>query len=66
VLLQEPEFRVQHEPFRTTITQANDLVEVAIQPKVICSAVVFDACYLVGKLFRVHNVILRACQYIVH
>jgi hypothetical protein len=46
VLLQDPECRARHEPFRTKIALAIDLVEEAIRSKVPFGVVVFDAWYL--------------------
>jgi hypothetical protein len=43
VLLQDPAFRARHEPFRTTIALAIELVEEAIRSKVPFGVVVFDA-----------------------
>jgi len=53
VLLQDPEFRVRHEQFRTKIALAIDLVEEAIRRKVPLGVVVFDACYLAEEVVRV-------------
>ena len=43
VWLQDPEFRARHEPFRTKIALAIELVEEAIRHKVPFGVVVFDA-----------------------
>jgi DDE superfamily endonuclease len=53
VWLQEPEFQVRHEPFRTKMALAIELVEAAIQHKVPCGVVVFDAWYLAEDLVQV-------------
>ena len=53
VLLQAPEFRAQHEQFRTKIMLAIDLVEEAIRHKVPFGVVVFDAWYLAEDLVQV-------------
>jgi hypothetical protein len=53
VLLQAPEFRAQHEQFRTKIMLAIDLVEEAIRHKVPFGVVVFDAWYLAEDLVHV-------------
>jgi hypothetical protein len=53
VLLQDPEFRVRHEQFRTKIALAIDLVEEAIGHKVPFGVVVFDAWYLAEGLVQV-------------
>jgi hypothetical protein len=53
VLLEDPEFRARHEPFRTKIALALDLVEEAIRSKVPFGVVVFDAWYLAEDLVRV-------------
>ena len=53
VLLQDPDFRARHEPFRTKIALAIDLVEEAIRSKVPFGVVVFDAWYLAEDLVRV-------------
>ena len=53
VLLQDPEFRARHEPFRTTIALAMELVEEAIRHKVPFRVVVFDAWYLAEDLVQV-------------
>jgi hypothetical protein len=53
VLLQDPEFRVRHEPFRTKIVLAIELVEEAIRCKVPFGVVVFDAWYLAEDVVRV-------------
>jgi hypothetical protein len=52
-LLQDPEFRAQHEHFRTKIALAVELVEEAIRCKVPFGVVVFDAWYLAEDLVRV-------------
>ena len=46
VLRQAPEFRARHEPFRTNIALAVELIEEAIRHKVPFGVVVFDAWYL--------------------
>jgi hypothetical protein len=51
--LQEPEFRARHEPCRTTIALALELVEEAIRHQVPVGVVVFDAWYLAEDLVRV-------------
>jgi hypothetical protein len=53
VLLQDPEFRARHAPFRTKIALAIELVEEAIRHKVPFGVVVFDAWYLAEDLVRV-------------
>jgi SRSO17 transposase len=53
VLLQDPEIRVRHEPFRTKIVFAIELVEEAIRCKVPFGVVVFDAWYLAEDVVRV-------------
>ena len=53
VLRQDPEFRGRHEPFRTKIALAIELVEEAIRHKVPFGVVVFDAWYLAEDLVRV-------------
>jgi hypothetical protein len=53
VLLQDPDFRVRHEQFRTKIGLAIELVEEAIRGKVPFGVVVFDAWYLAEDLVRV-------------
>ncbi len=53
MLLQDPEFRGRHEPFRTTIALAIDLGEEAIRCKVSFGVVVFDAWSLAEDLVRV-------------
>jgi len=53
VLLQDPEFRAQHEQFRTKIALAIELVEAAIRHKVAFGVVVFDAWYLAEDLVQV-------------
>jgi hypothetical protein len=53
VLLQDPEFRVRHEQFRTKIALATDLVEEAIGHKVPFGVVVFAAWYLAEDLVQV-------------
>jgi hypothetical protein len=53
VLLQDPEFRVRHEQFRTKIVLAIELVEEAIRCKVPFGVVVFDAWYLAEDVVRV-------------
>jgi hypothetical protein len=53
VLLQDPEFRARHEPFRTKIALAIELVEEAIRHKVSFGVVVFDAWYLAEDVVRV-------------
>ncbi len=45
-LLQYPECRARHEPFRTTIARAIELIEEAIRSQVPFGVVVFDAWYL--------------------
>jgi hypothetical protein len=53
VLLQDPECRARHEPFRTKIALAVELVEEAIRSKVPFGVVVFDAWYLAEDLVQV-------------
>jgi SRSO17 transposase len=53
VWLQDPDFRVRHEQFRSTIALAIDLVEEAIRGKVPFGVVVFDAWSLAEDLVRV-------------
>jgi hypothetical protein len=53
VLLQDPEFRARHEPFRTTMARAIDLVEEAIRQQGPFGGVVFDAWYLAEDVVRV-------------
>jgi hypothetical protein len=53
VLLQDPEFRVRHEQFRTKIALAIELVEEAIGHKVPFGVVVFDTWYLAEDLVQV-------------
>jgi hypothetical protein len=53
VLLQDPEFRVRHEPFRTKMALAIDLLEEAIRHKVPFGVVVFDARYLAEEVVGV-------------
>jgi DDE superfamily endonuclease len=53
VLLEDPEFRVRHEQFRTKIALAIDLVEEAIGHKVPFGVVVFDAWYLAEGLVQI-------------
>jgi DDE superfamily endonuclease len=53
VLLQDPEFRVRHEQFRTKIALAIELIEEAIRHKVPFGVVVFDAWYLAEDLIQV-------------
>jgi hypothetical protein len=53
VLLQDSEFRAQHEQFRTKMALAIELVEEAIQHKVPFGVVVFEAWYLAEELVRV-------------
>ena len=53
VVLQDPEFRARHEPFRTNMALAIDLVETAIRHKVPLDVVVFDAWYLAEDVVRV-------------
>ena len=53
MLLQDPEFRARHEPFRTKIALAIELVEEAIRRKVPFGVVVFDAWYLAEDVVRV-------------
>jgi hypothetical protein len=53
VLRQDPEFRARHEPFRTTIALAIELIEEAIRHKVPFGVVVFDAWYLAEDLIQV-------------
>jgi DDE superfamily endonuclease len=53
VLLQDPDFRVRHEQFRTKIALAMDLVKAAIRHKVPFGVVVFDAWYLAEEVIRV-------------
>jgi hypothetical protein len=51
-LRQDPEFQARHEPCRTTIALAVELVEEAIRCKVPFGVVVFDAWYLAEDLVR--------------
>jgi hypothetical protein len=51
-LLQDPEFRARHEPFRTEMALAIELVEEAIRSKVPLGVVVFDAWYLAEDVVR--------------
>jgi hypothetical protein len=53
VLLQDPEFRVRHEQFRTKMALAIDLLEEAIRHKVPFGVVVFDAWYLAEEVVGV-------------
>ena len=53
VLLQDSEFRARHEPFRTKIALAIELVEAAIRDKVPFGMVVFDAWYLAEDLVQI-------------
>jgi hypothetical protein len=53
VLLQDPEFRARHEPFRTTIALAVDLIEAAIRHKVPLGVVGCDAWSLAEDVVRV-------------
>jgi hypothetical protein len=53
VLLQDPEFRARHEPFRTNIALAVDLIEAAIRHKVPLGVVGFDAWSLAEDVVRV-------------
>ena len=53
VLLQKPEFRARHEPFRTKIALAVELIEEAIRHQVPLGVVVFDAWSLAEDLLRV-------------
>jgi hypothetical protein len=53
ILLQDPEFRAQHEQFRTKIALAIELVEEAIRSKVPFGVVVFDAWYLAEDVVHV-------------
>jgi len=53
VWLQDPEFRARHEPFRTKIALAMELVEAAIRHKVPFGVVVFDAWSLAEDLVQV-------------
>ena len=50
VLLQDPEFQVLHQQFRTKIALASDLVEAAIRHKLPFSVVLFDSWYLAEDL----------------
>ena len=52
VLRQDPDFRARHEPFRTTIALAIELIEEAIRHKVPFGVVVFDAWYLAAAVVR--------------
>jgi hypothetical protein len=52
VLLQDPDFRARHEPFRTKIALAIELIEEAIRHKVPFGGVVFDAWYLAEDVVR--------------
>jgi hypothetical protein len=52
-LLQDPELRGRHEPFRTKSALALELVEEAIRNKVPFGVVVFDAWYLAEDVVRV-------------
>ena len=51
--LQDPDFRARHEPFRTTIALAIDLVEEAIRCKVPGGVVGFDVWELAEDVVRV-------------
>jgi DDE superfamily endonuclease len=53
VLLQDPEFRVRHDQFRTKIMLAIELVEEAMRHQVPCGVVVFDAWYLAEDVVQV-------------
>jgi len=53
VWLQDPAFRARHEPFRTTMALAIELVEAAIRHKVPFGVVVFDAWYLAEDIVQV-------------
>ena len=53
VWLQDLDFRARHEPFRTKIALAIDLVEAAIRHTGPLGVVVFDAWYLAEDLVRV-------------
>ena len=53
VLLQDPECRARHEPFRTQIALAIELVEEAIRHQVPFGVVVFDAWYLAEDVVQV-------------
>jgi hypothetical protein len=53
VWLQDPDCRARHEPFRTKIALAIDLVEEAIRCKVLCGVAVFDAWYLAEDVVQV-------------
>jgi hypothetical protein len=52
-LLQDPECRARHEPFRTTIALAMDLVEEALRHQVPFGVVVVDAWYLAEDVVQV-------------
>jgi hypothetical protein len=52
-LLQDPAFRVRHEPFRTDIARAIDLIEAALRHKGPFGVVVFDAWSLAEDVVRV-------------
>jgi DDE superfamily endonuclease len=53
ILLQDPECRARHEPFRTKIALAMELVEEAIRGKVPCGVVVFDSWDLAEDVVQV-------------
>jgi hypothetical protein len=53
VRLQDPEFCARHEPFRTTMALAVDLIEAAIRHTVPFGVVVFDAWYLAADVVQV-------------
>jgi hypothetical protein len=53
VWLQDPACRARHEPFRTKIALAVELIEEALRHKVPFGVVVFDAWYLAEDLIRV-------------
>jgi len=53
VLLQDPEFQVLHQQFRTKIELAIDLVEAAIRHKLPFSVVLFDSWYLAESFVAV-------------
>jgi DDE superfamily endonuclease len=53
VVLQAPDGRARHEPCRTNMARAIELVEAAIRRQVPCGVVVFDAWYVAEDVVRV-------------
>jgi hypothetical protein len=53
VLRQDPEFQARHEPFRTNLARAMELVAAAIRRKIPCGVVVCDAWSLAAAVVRV-------------